>query len=225
MNRFRNRWLRPHGVGGRLLLTLVLLRPGVLWAEHSVHCSTNYYPITGSTLREMQEAIRRNRPAHVDREALTEWNVRVRFGVVGFQDAYRCGGFTTLTTIRITLPRWTPPEGVSESVSGAWDRYIKALRGHEEGHARFALAAAAEMHRRVAALGTESDPTSLKWRVDGIVVETLEEFHKREREYDRLTGHGLEQGATLAAGRDGSGLESESPARRDRGRWEGRPDH
>jgi len=160
---------------------------------------TNYYTVTGSTLREIQKSIRRNRPAHVDREAVTQWNVRSRFSAAKWQGEYRCGGFTTTTTIRITLPRWTPPEGVDAAVREAWQRYITALEAHELGHAQFALSMAAELHRRVRAMGTDPDPRGLTTRVEALIRQTTEEFKQREREFDRLTNHGLEQGARLAA--------------------------
>ena len=64
-------------------------------------------------------------------------------------------------------------------------------------HGQFALAAATEMHRRAKGLGTDQDPDSLKQRVEQMVVQVLDEFNQREKEYDRLTRHGSEQGAVF----------------------------
>lgn len=167
-------------------------------AGSDAHWTTNYYKVTGSTLHEIRRSMKRNRPAHVEREALTEWTIRTRFGVVKFQDKYRCGGFTTTTIIRMTLPQWTAPEGVSESVRTEWERYLDALKNHELGHAQFALSTAGQLHRRVATMGLDSDPDNLKARVEQLVSETVRAFREREREYDRLTDHGLRQGAQLS---------------------------
>jgi predicted secreted Zn-dependent protease len=142
----------------------------------------------------------RSRPAKVTRDALTQWNIRSRFGTASLQGEYRCSGFTTTTTVRMTLPRWIPPEGVSDSVKREWERYIRVLKQHEAGHGQMALAAEAELHRRVAAVGTDTDPDRLKSTVEDLVRRTLREFQERDREYDRLTRHGLEQGAALGSG-------------------------
>lgn len=199
-----------------VVTVLMLLSPEPLAAGNHTRWITNYYDVTGSTIREIRRSIMRDRPAVVDREALTGWNVRSRYSVARFQGAYRCGGFTTTTTIRMVLPRWTPPEGVADSVREEWERYITALTKHEQGHAQFALSTAGELNRRVAEVGTEPNPVSLKSRVDGIIAQTIQEFHQREREYDRLTRHGLEQGAVLAAVEVSA--EGESPRRGDRRR-------
>lgn len=198
----------PRGAPGsglwRVLALLGLLLPASLAAGNHTRWTTNYYSVTGSTLREIQRSMMHNRPANVDREALTEWSVRAKFSVAKFQGGYRCGGFTTTTTIRMILPRWTAPEGVPESVRHEWERFINALKQHEQGHALFALTTAGQINRRVAEVGIEPDPESLKSRVDGIVAQTIQESREREREYDRLTRHGVEQGAVLAGDRGGA---------------------
>jgi predicted secreted Zn-dependent protease len=174
------------------LAASALAQGGTTW-------STNYYAVTGDTLREIHESIDRARPwrAQHHHVAITDWSVRSRFAVAPFEGAFRCSGFTTLTTIRITMPRWVPPEGVSDEVRAEWERYEGALFEHEVGHGQFALAAAAEMHRRAKGLGTEREAEALKQRVEAMVVQVLEEFNQREKEYDRLTGHGAGQGAVF----------------------------
>lgn len=205
-----------------VLVTCLVVLPGAVSAGNYTQCTTNYYTVTGSTIREIRRSMSRNRPARVDRDALTEWTIRSHFGSVRFQGEYRCGGFTTTTTIRITLPRWKPPENVSQSVTDQWTRYITALTQHEHGHAQFALTAAGEMHRRVAEVGTAPDPAQLKSRVDSVLVQTTDEFRNRERAYDQLTNHGLKQGAALASKGDhsrGNMNRRSERSRRDARRW------
>jgi predicted secreted Zn-dependent protease len=160
---------------------------------------TNYYTVTGATLQEIRESIQRARPwrDRHDHVAVTDWNIRARSTVVPFQGEFRCSGFNTLTIIRITMPRWTPPEGVADQVKAEWERYESALLAHEVGHGHFALAAAAEMHRRVRALGNGPDAEGLRQQAQQTVAQVMEEFQRREQEYDRLTRHGAEQGASF----------------------------
>jgi len=196
------------------LFIFTFLLPPALNAANNARWTTNYYSVSGSTIREIKRSMTCNRPAQVSREGLTEWNIRWRFAPAKLQGNYRCSGFTTTTTIRITLPRWTPPAGVSDSVKQEWDRYIILLKQHEAGHGQIAMAAAGELHRRAGEIGTSPDPDALKSTVDNLMLETLREFHERDREYDRLTNHGVDQGATLAG--HSSGLETDSFSRRAR---------
>lgn len=200
---------------------LCLVQP--VAAQNHTQWITNYYDVTGSTTREIRHSISRNRPWRHTMEAVTAWHVQTRYSVVPFQRVYRCSGFTTMTTIRITLPRWTPPEDVSKSVAEAWERYITALKKHELGHARFALSTASEMHHRANKAGTASDAESLKARVDSLIQQTSGDFRAREREFDRLTQHGREQGVRLAlAPGESEGDSGSEFSRRKRRSWGGR---
>jgi predicted secreted Zn-dependent protease len=176
----------------------LVFQPALAAAASQAHWSTNYYQVTGSSLKEIRQSIAREKPRKLTHQALTEWNVRARFAAAKLQGEYRCSGFTTTTTIRITLPRWTPAEDTPDEVVKAWTRYIDALREHEVGHGQIAEAAAQELHRRVAELGTEPHPDQLTSKVEALVHETLSEFKEHDRNYDRLTEHGITQGAVLS---------------------------
>jgi predicted secreted Zn-dependent protease len=178
-----------------MTLGLTLLS-SVPLAASQVHWTTNHYHVEGSTFRDIRKSIAHRRPPRVKRDALTEWNVRVRFAPARIRGEYRCSGFTTITSIRITVPRWRPTADTPEHVVTEWTAYHQRLMEHEVGHGRIAEAAAREMHRRVAAIGTLPDPDQVHSAVERIVRQTLEEYREREREYDRLTRHGMEQEAT-----------------------------
>ena len=79
----------------------------------------------------------------------------------------------------------------------AWQRYITALCQHEAGHAQFALNAAADMHKQIKALGDAPDCEGLKGRINGLCQSTLDDYRRREKEYDERTRHGVTRGAIL----------------------------
>ena len=190
-------------------LILVLLSGGLVTTpahgQGAVQWRTNYYDVSGSSIREIRRSMRRNRPPQVELDALTEWSLRARCSPSPFQGAYRCAGFNTTLAIRITLPRWTPPEGASDFVKEAWGSYITALTEHELGHAQFALSAAAELHRQVREMGTYPSPEAVQSQVQSLVMSITEEFKQREEEYDRLTNHGVDHGVVLAIGDEPDG--------------------
>lgn len=194
---------------GRLHLPRLALLACLLLTVHwtaeagQAHWTTNFYDVSGSSLREIRQSIVRSRPHKVDRDALTEWHIRTRCAAARIRREYRSSGFTTTTTVRITLPRWHPPPEAPEELIQQWNRYIRSLTEHEIGHGRIAEAAAREMQRRVDLLGTRSSSDEVLSAVEQVVNATLEEFRERERDYDRLTEHGATQGAILSGGRSG----------------------
>jgi predicted secreted Zn-dependent protease len=95
------------------------------------------------------------------------------------------------------LPRWTGPTNAFQTIQPTWDRYFAALAEHEAGHARFALDAAAEMHKQVQALGEQPDCEGLKKKINALAQQVLADYRKREQQYDQTTRHGATQGAVF----------------------------
>jgi len=184
-------------------------------AQNGVSWSTNHYAVVGGDLRQIQRSMDRARPWKREHSqvAVTQWHIRTRFAVASFQGRFRCSGFNTQTTIRITMPRWREAESMSAEVRSEWARFHDALLEHEAGHGQIAMTAAAEMHRRVGTVRTESDPETLKQRVEQLVAQITDEYRERDAEYDRLTQHGATQGARLRRGPGrGQTVEDEQPA-------------
>jgi predicted secreted Zn-dependent protease len=168
-------------------------------AQNSVAWTTNYYSVTGATLPEIRQSIRQSRPwkERFDADGWTDWHVAWRFAVTSSQSGCRCSSFTTQTTIRITMPRWLAPTNAPDSVAQAWQKYAAALGQHEAGHAHLALAAAADLQKRIKEIGEGTDCESLKQRINALGEQIVEQHRKRDREYDERTRHGISQGAFL----------------------------
>ena len=167
-------------------------------AQH-VSCRTNYYSVTGDDLRQMHESFRQARPwrATGSHDGFAVWNVNWRFGTTHDGSVCRVTGFSTTTTISITLPRWIATTNASDSLKAEWDRYIRALGQHEYGHAQFALAAAGEMQKVVKELSGDSSCDSLKHRVTGLCESVAQKYKQMDGAYDQRTNHGINDGARL----------------------------
>jgi predicted secreted Zn-dependent protease len=96
----------------------------------------------------------------------------------------------------MTLPRWIAATNTPPEIKTAWQRYITALGQHEAGHAQFALNAAAEMQRQ-SKTAEMADCEALKSTLNSQSQAILEDYRRREREYDERTKHGAAQGAVL----------------------------
>ena len=179
---------------------LLVLGPSSAVAQSTVVRKTNYYAMTGSSLRHIQDSLRQTRPwkDNSGRDAVTEWYVQWHANYTTANgSACQCVSFTTTTTITFTLPRWVPPTNTPPEVRAAWAKYISALELHEAGHADLAISAAAEMHKRINEIGSDLDCITLRARVQSECKAVLDSHRAQERDYDRRTRHGATQGATF----------------------------
>ena len=177
------------------MLGVAVSAPG----QNSVRCTTNYYAVTGTTTRELRQSINEMRPwrRKLDADGLTNWRLEWRFTVTPTASGCRISSFTTTTAIGITLPRWEGLTNASAPFRKTWERYITALGQHEAGHARHALAAAADLQKRIKELPEHADCDGLKHRIHEIGNATIEEYRRKEKDYDERTRNGATQGATL----------------------------
>ena len=193
----RGRRLTERLVVAGALLTLLPAAPAQ--AQSKLVWRTNYYSITGASLRDIRRSMDQSRPwkEPANLSGLTEWRIDWRFELTPVEGGCRCSSFTTTTTITNTLPRWTPPAGTPEELKSAWNRFFKALGEHEEGHSRLALAAVADLHKRIKELGPAPDCNGLRKRINDLAGRVIEENRQREKDYDRRTQHGATQGVAL----------------------------
>jgi predicted secreted Zn-dependent protease len=191
--------MRSKGSALALVAVALALGPWSAIAQSTVVRKTNYYAMTGSSTRHIQESLRQTRPWKdgLGRDAATEWYVHWHAGYSASGGTCQCISFVTTTTITITLPRWIPPTNTPPEVRTAWAKYIAALEVHEAGHADLAIAAAAEMHKRVTAIGNDLDCITLRTRVQSECQAVLDSHRAQEKDYDRRTRHGATQGATF----------------------------
>jgi predicted secreted Zn-dependent protease len=168
-------------------------------AQDSLTITTNHYLVTGSTLREIRQSINRLRPGgeKATADAVTDWNIRWQTRVSSADGEFRVTSLTTTTTIAITMPSWRAPTNAAPSVMQKWVSYYSALQKHELNHAQSGMRAAEELRKRVGEIGPDADPNRLQQRVQALADAVIEEFKKRDKDFDRETNHGRKDGASL----------------------------
>jgi len=188
-------------VGKATLLCLAVFM-SLRVSGQTTFCTTNYYTVTGATIREIHESLRQARPGKTKStlDGLTVWNVNWRFTLANSGSACKIATFSTTTTITITLPRWMMPTNATGPVKVEWQRYFKALSEHEYGHAQFGLMAGAEVQKRIRETGEDSNCESLKQRVNELCKATIKTYKEQDGAYDQRTEHGATQGARLGRG-------------------------
>ena len=187
-----------------LILLLLLAGHGV-HAQDTVTWTTNSYPVTGSTIGEIYQSMRQARVTRNNAtwDGLTEWNINWRFALAESAGQCRVSSSSTRTTITLTLPRWSAPTNATTATRDEWRRYSTALAQHELGHAQFAQLAAAGVRKTMNEAQAEADCEPLKKKLNADCNTVVENFRKRDQEYDERTRHGGTQGAALIVPRPG----------------------
>jgi predicted secreted Zn-dependent protease len=155
-----------------------------------VQWTTNYYSVTGANFREIRQSIAASRPWNDSFDGDTRWTISWNFTSSGSAAGCFAISVSTTTKITTTMPRWTPPTDVAPETKERWTRYYTNLLQHEIGHARIALAAAAEERQRLSALGTQPNCDALKGVINDRAGKVVDDYRAREKEYDRRTNHG-----------------------------------
>jgi predicted secreted Zn-dependent protease len=181
----------------------VALQTFSLAAADGVTVKTNYYAVSGATVRELWQSLQQQRPwkSKFSFAARTDWTMRwsYQFGEEG--DRVRVSRFELRTDIVMVLPRWIPPKNADEEVVRRWARYLRALMLHEAGHVTIAQQATADIRRQVSALPAYGSRAELREGLVATVHELQDRFRQQDRDYDQRTRHGATQGALLMHGR------------------------
>ena len=189
----RSLLLRPH-----FLPVLALLLTSAS-AAASEQLDINYYAITGSTSRQLLEAMQSQGPQADDGRRFhgyTRWQVRWKYQATAGGSNCRIRNVETQVAGTITLPEWTDASSADDDLLNRWQNYSRILREHEEGHYQFALDAAASIRQQLTELPPQ--PCSLlNERANRLGMSLVDEQRQREIAYDRDTNHGRLNGLKL----------------------------
>jgi predicted secreted Zn-dependent protease len=178
---------------GTLALTLAL---SATVQEQSERLS--YYKITGTSARELRDAMNAKRPVGKDarpHDAITSWFVRWRYTTTGGSPGCAVKTFTVSLDLAMTLPQWTNESDATPQLLEQWRSYYAALLKHEEGHKAIGRSAAVDIRDAGSRLPVEQSCSELAKAVEKMTGQMLDRYRQRERDYDRDTDHGRTQGA------------------------------
>ncbi len=148
-----------------------------------------YYDISGSTETELRESLDALAPVGPDNyrgDALTTWYIRWTWDGYGTEDC-DLRSATSTCDIKVTLPRWNPPQDASPALIEKWNRYILALAGHEKGHVDNVIA---NLPNVIDAIHRATCPTA-----EDRAQDILSGIRQNDIGLDATTNHGETQGA------------------------------
>ncbi len=182
-----------------LLLMLAAYSAGLL-AEPAISIETRYYPVSGANSTEIWQSIQRRGPLGKDGKryhAYTKWNINWRYRWV--ETPERCHLTSTSVSVEVEylLPQLTSSRFDQPDFRKKWNRYYDALFAHEQQHKDFAVAAGREIEDRLKQEDEQSSCKRLQARLEQAAQQVIDQYGAKEREFDRVTDHGVKQGVVL----------------------------
>ncbi|MGI9279532.1 MAG: DUF922 domain-containing Zn-dependent protease [Endozoicomonas sp.] len=181
------------------LLSLLLL-PTATLAVPVIETSTENYEIEGSSSYELRHQLNDKTPVISDGErfdAYTKWGVHWNFEWTEKKNQCRIKSVTTQLDVKFILPEWVNRDTARKRLREKWDRYYAALQEHENGHKEIGFEAATDIEESVAAMKPEASCQQLEKKANALAESIIDQYVKREKKYDRITRHGLDQGASF----------------------------
>jgi predicted secreted Zn-dependent protease len=221
----------PFTIGMRFWIVLAAIasvaafaRPAASTSSHAdtvkVSIVSVSYDVAGDSVLTLLEEMRQRSPIIDDG--------KIYFGHTQsdmhwyFEFQRRAGGyFITRASvdvgIRFTLPRRLTSSDSRNRIAPEWDRYLTALKRHEDGHAQYAIEEAHRLQSRLTAPRVFKDAASLRIFVAVEGAAALAASRRINAHYDAETNHGATQGTVLRWDPESEPQQSHALNRRDSG--------
>ena len=172
-----------------------LPQEGLQSAEHS-----KFYDLTGQSAKQLIAQMRETGPPGKDGKRYfgkTDWTIHWRYH-------YETrGGSVILTRVSVTtdvttiMPRRQALANGADRMAAEWARFLAALGVHERGHAENAQRHAKQLYAVLHGHGPFASAQELEAFVKMQGDKCIADANAEDLEYDKRTGHGDTQGATL----------------------------
>ncbi|OLP17694.1 hypothetical protein BST81_15355 [Leptolyngbya sp. 'hensonii'] len=169
--------------------------------EDDATVKMTYYTITGSTAQELREQMNAVGPtdSNANRrfDARTDWYVRWNYRYESRGGNCQITTAQVKTEVTILMPQWHPSSEVSQALVQRWQRYITALKAHEDGHKDHGLNAGREILSKLQGFSAYPTCPELESAANQAARSIIQRYNQKDITYDQTTGHGASQGATF----------------------------
>ena len=177
-------------------IALLLLAAAPAFADRN-DFAIEYFTVNGATARELDAEIDAKGPVGENgrrSDGYTRWHMNWTFGFDSSEAGCKASHIVVDLDIHMILPRWSAPAGADPALRSRWDRYLSALRTHEDGHRDRAEAAARDVRRALLMEPGARNCDALKNRLNSRANALLDDLRKQQAAYDRETAYGQKQG-------------------------------
>ncbi len=194
----------PEHIAARVTLIitawLMCFLPNVAHAKPSISIKHSVYSISGRTSYDLRAQMNKAGPGAdgiTGGYARTKWDVKWRYGLTQISGGCRVNNVTTSVHVTYTMPHWKNSADGSPDLRGKWERFVKVLQIHEDGHKDHGVHAAQEIEAGIAQLQPSRSCNDMQRTADATAESILEKYRKKDLYYDILTIHGATQGAVF----------------------------
>ncbi|WP_170113335.1 DUF922 domain-containing Zn-dependent protease [Ahniella affigens] len=178
-----------------ILAALPLLGSATLaLAEVNEELDETYYEVEHEEGDSLSEAITAASPIEGGYHGYTEWHVKWRYTWSYDSESCWITDVTVDFSATLTLPELYTDDPRAER---RFDRYMTALREHEEGHVDNGRQAAEEVEEGILNMDARPNCKALERDANALGLMIVKRGNRRDKEYDRATDHGRTQGARV----------------------------
>lgn len=160
---------------------------------------TETYKVFGNSERSLRENLDKNSPCKQDGkvfDAFTTWYVKWFFKWQQNNDGkFEISEANSNVEIKFVMPDWVDKSRASASLQKKWEKYYTALQEHESGHRNIGVEAANAVIVAIKDVPPAFSSETLEKNANTAANRVLERYRTQEKEYDRLTDHGVKTGA------------------------------
>lgn len=171
----------------------------VAFAEPEITIQTRHFPVTGYDSATIRQSISTNGPRAKDGTTYHAHTVKdIKWGYRWIESDSRCRISRIDISIRVEylLPQLQNVDKLDEGLKSRWDAYYQKLFEHEQQHKDFGIMAARELERELESI--EQLPCfGMENHLDRVAESVLDKYDRLEKEFDRYTNHGVNQGVML----------------------------
>ena len=188
---------------GKFLATFVSLtvflftRPCL--AEPEITIQTRHFPVIGYDSASIRQSIEKNGPVGQDGtryHAHTIKDIKWNYRWIESKSLCRLTQLNVSIKIEYLLPRLEDPERLDDTLRDRWDTYYQKLLEHEKQHKDYGVMAARELEQNLLSL-KQMSCSRLENELAREADRVLDKYDRLEKEYDRKTNHGVNQGVVL----------------------------
>jgi predicted secreted Zn-dependent protease len=156
-----------------------------------------YYDVAGSNAETLGQQIKTKGPldGHHRFAAHTDWHVEWTYRYRPTSSGCELTSVSVSLSGTILLPRWIHGSDAPDALVEKWDRYLAALRLHENGHYAHGMSAAKEIEAMAKSFHGSGDCPAVVSEFNDRAHSIIDKYKALDAAYDRETDHGRTQGA------------------------------
>ena len=165
-----------------------------------VDVKVDYYWVSGRTASEIRNDLNRKTPIRQDGkkyDAHTDWFVKWNFWWNESSGLCTIKKVETRVDVQYVLPKLNRSGSIPSSLKQKWETYKKAFLHHENGHKDMGVRAAREIEKEIRNMAPRRTCKQLEIDANRLGDKIVKKYKDVEREYDRKTNHGMNEGAVF----------------------------